>query len=130
MKRIKNKNPGAKVIVWKVLLSIKPKEGWKYAKNVSGTIVERGNYEHYYHTCSGTYTHIIKHIINNNYTSSYAIKLDNDLKDIEGNNIIVVNEDWLKFIDYLPAIVKVISKKQYESAKKLIEKYNEQQKLK
>lgn len=129
MKRFKNKNIGAKVIVDSVLIDINPIDKWKSLKKVSGTIVERGEHEQYYHTCSGAQTYIRKHLIYMDSFESFAIKLDNDVKDIEGNNIIVVRDFDLKFVEYLPKSVKIISKIEYNKAKKLIEKYEYQQTL-
>lgn len=88
----KNKNIGARVSIKKLLVEISPKVKWRYLKNVTGTIVENKDYEQYYHTCSGGNTHVTKHIIENDWVPNYAIKLDDDISDIEGNNIVVIRE--------------------------------------
>ena len=125
---IKNKNIGARVIVQEIIVEINPKVKWRKLKNIHGTIVEREGHEQYYHTCSGSYISVNKHIIEDDCYKNYAIKLDNDCVDIEGNNIIVVREHELKFLDYLPqSSIKIISKKQYNDAKKIIEQYEYQQ---
>lgn len=125
--KYKNKLVGAKVVVDKVLIAINPTVKWKYMRRVPGIIVERGDYEQYYHTSSGGNTYATKHIIKDDCFKTFAIKLDNDVVDIEGNNIIVVREFNLKFLESLPDSVKIISKKDYNNAMKLIEEYKRQQ---
>lgn len=122
MKRI-NKNIGAKVQVIDITVEINPKVKWKKLKKVSGIIVENKGYEHYYHTCSGGYTHVTKHLIENDYYPNYAIKLDNNVKDIEGNNVIVVREFDLKFLERIDVQKKPVSEAAYLNAKKVIERY-------
>jgi len=126
MRKFKNKDVGGRVIVDSVTITINPIDGWKTLKKVSGVIVERGEHEHYYHNCSGGHTHVSKHVIINDAYNPRAIKLDDGITDIEGNNIIVVREFNLKFIDYLPPKVKVITKAQYDKALKTIEEYEQQ----
>ena len=122
LKRI-NKNIGAKVQVREIAVEINPEVKWKKLKKVSGVIVENEGYEHYYHTCSGGYTYVHKHLIENDCYPNYAIKLDNNVKDIEGNNIIVVREFDLKFLERVEIPKKPISEKAYLNAKKVIERY-------
>jgi len=129
MKRI-NRNIGARVLVTSVNTSINPVDGWKSLKNVPGTIVENKGYEHYYHTSSGGYTHVRKHIIENDCYPTFAIKLDNNLKDVEGNNIIVVREFKLKFLDRVEILPKPVSEKAYLNAKKLTKRYETENGLK
>lgn len=129
MKRLKNKTLGARVIVNKVIVEISPKVKFRSLKNVYGTIVERGLHEQYWHTSDGNYQNVSKHIIKNDCHKNYAIRLDDNIVDIENNNIIVVREFDLKFIDYLPETVKIISKREYNKALKLIEEYEYQQTL-
>jgi len=121
-----NRNVGARVIVKSVLVEINPKVKIRKLKNVQGTIVERGDHEQYYHTCSGGYTYVWKNLIKKDVYNNYAIKLDNGVVDIENNNIIVVREIELKFLDRLPVAVKFITKKQYDNALKLIKLYEKQ----
>jgi hypothetical protein len=127
--KLKNKKVGARVSIREVTVAINPKVKWKTIKNVTGVIVERGDYEQYYHTSNGGHTTSHKHVIKNDCYTNYAIKLDNDMVDIEGNNIIVVRELYLKFLDFLPSNTKIISKSEYNKALKLIEKYEYQQTL-
>ena len=88
---MKNKNVGAKVQIRQVLLRINPKEGWVYQKKVTGTIVKDTGFELYYHTSSGGRNYIQKYLMDKkNNWNPIAVKLDNDLKDIEGNNTIMV----------------------------------------
>lgn len=123
MKRI-NKNIGAKVQVKEILVEINPEVKWKKLKKVTGIIVENKNYEHYYHTCSGAYTFVRKHLIENDCYKNYAIKLDNNVKDIEGNNVIVVREFNLKFLERIEVSNKSpISEKAYLNAIKVIKRY-------
>jgi hypothetical protein len=122
MKKI-NKNIGAKVLVREVTVDINPKVKWKCLKNVPGTIVENLNYEFYYHTCSGAYTYIVKHKIENPAFPVFAIKLDNDIVDIEGNNIIVQYEHDIKFLEKIEIPKKAITEKQYLKAKEIVRQY-------
>jgi len=127
--KFKNKNVGARVIVDKITIAINPKDKWKYLRKLTGVIVENKNYEQYYHSCSGGYTYTKKHIIKDDCFKTFAVKLDNNIVDIEGNNIIIVREFDLKFIDFLDN-VKIISKKEYNNALKLVDEYEKQQLLK
>ena len=122
MKRI-NKGIGAKVEVREVTVAINPEVKWKVLKKVTGIIVENKGYEQYYHTCCGGYSHATKHLIENDCYKTYAIKLDNNVKDIEGNNIIIVREFDLKFLDRIEIPKKPVSEKAYLNAKKIIERY-------
>ena len=122
MKRI-NKNIGAKVQVREITVEINPEVKWRKLKKVTGVIVENEGYEHYYHTCSGGHTYVNKHLIKNDCFPIFAIKLDNNVKDIEGNNIIVVREFDLKFLERVEIPKKPISEKAYLNAKKVIERY-------
>jgi hypothetical protein len=128
--KFKNKKIGGRVQIDKVLLSITPKNGWEYKKKVLGTIVEKKDeYEQYYYTCSGGHTYVSKHIIENDCFITYAIKLDDDLVDIAGNNIIIVREWDLKFLEYLPKTYKNVTTAEYKKALKTIEKYKHEQSL-
>ena len=60
-----NRNIGAKVQVREVTVEINPEVKRKKLKKVTGVIVENNSYEHYYHTCSGGYTYVNKHLIKN-----------------------------------------------------------------
>jgi hypothetical protein len=122
MKRL-NKNIGAKVQVSEVLVAINPQDKWKYSKKVQGVIVENTGYEHYYHTCSGGQTNVRKHVIENDCYPNYAVKLCNDFKDIEGNNVVVFREHDIKFLEHVETLLKPISEKAYLNAKKTIERY-------
>ena len=123
----KNKNIGARVSIKKLLVEISPKVKWRHLKNVTGIITERGSHEHYYHTCSGGHTYVNKHVIENDCYPNYAIKLDDDIVDIEGNNIVVIREWSLKFLDVLPPReLKPITEARYLAAKRLIERYEKQ----
>lgn len=73
MKRI-NKNIGAKVQVREITVEISPKVKWRKLKKVTVVIVENEGYERYYHTCSGGYTHVSKHLIKNDCYPTFAIK--------------------------------------------------------
>lgn len=125
---VKNKKVGAKVIVNEVLVAINPKVKFKNLKKVSGVIVDRGNHEHYYHTSDGGYTFINKQVIKNDAYTTFAIKLDNGIEDIEGNNIIVVREHDLTFTEYLPTNDKPVTIEQYKKALQVVEKYKSQNK--
>lgn len=127
--KLKNKNIGAKVIIRKILINITPEKGWEYIKNVSGVLVESNEMNPYYYTSSGGGHYPTKHIIKNVYGYKYFIKLDNNITDISGNNILRLEDYDLKFVEYLEN-VKLISKKEYNKAVKLIEEYNLQQSLK
>lgn len=122
MKRI-NRNIGAKVEVREVTIAINPKDKWKNLKRVKGTIVKNEGYEQYYVTCSGGYTHVNKHIIEDDCYPTYAIKLDNGITDVLGNNIIVVREHDLKFLERIEIQRKPVTEKAYLNAKKIIERY-------
>ena len=118
-----NRNAGAKVQVREITVEINPKVKWRKLKKVTGVIVENEGYEHYYHTCSGGYTYVTKHLIKNDCYKTYAIKLDNNVKDIEGNNIIVVREFDIKFLERIEVQKKPVTEKAYLNAKKVIERY-------
>ena len=91
MKKLKNKNIGAKVIVKEVLVEISAKVGWRRLKNVSGVIVKRGSHEQYFHSCTGGYTYIQKNVIEYDHLPTLAVKLDNGVIDIEE-----INEQYFK----------------------------------
>lgn len=118
-----NRNIGAKVQVREITVEINPEVKWKKLKKVTGVIVENEGYEHYYHTCSGAYTYVTKHLIENDCYKTYAIKLDNNVKDVEGNNVIVVREFDLKFLERIDVPRKPVTEKAYLNAKKVIERY-------
>ncbi len=123
----KSKKIGARVLVKRLLVDINPKDKWKTLKNVPGVIVERGNHEQYYHTSNGSHTYFTKHIIENDFHPTYSIKLDDDIVDIEGNNIVVIREWSLKFLDDLPPReIKPVTEKQYLNAKRIVERYEKQ----
>lgn len=122
MKRV-NKNIGAKVEVREITVEINPEVKWRKLKKVTGVIVENENYEQYYHTCSGGYTYVTKFLIKNDCYQNYAIKLDDNVTDIEGNNIIVVREFDLKFLERIEIPKKHVSEKSYLNAKNVIERY-------
>jgi len=137
MKKLKSKEIGARVQVREVLLSITPKEGWKYAKNVLGTIVSEDlhrvyenniGYEQYYYTSTGANTYPRKFPIENDTSERYAIKLDDGLVDIAGNNIMVIRLFDMKLLDELPEKIQktLITKREYNKAMKIIDKYNKQ----
>ena len=127
MKRI-NKNIGAKVQVREVLVAINPQDKWKKIKKVQGVVVENKDYEHYYHTCSGGYTNIQKQLIENDCYPNYAIKLCDDIRDIEGNNVVVFREHDLKFLERVEVTPKPVSEKAYLNAKKIIQRYETENK--
>ena len=118
-----NKNIGARVEVYRVLTAINPLVGWQEVKKAPGTIVENKDYEYYYHICNGSHTTVTKYVVKNDLFPHYAVKLDNNLKDIEGNNIILVREYHLRFLDRLEIPRKPVSKKSYMKAKETIERY-------
>ena len=124
-----NRNAGAKVQVREITVEINPKVKWRKLKKVTGVIVENEGYEHYYHTCSGGYTYVTKHLIKNDCYKTYAIKLDNNVKDIEGNNIIVVREFDIKFLERIELQRKPVTEKAYLNAKKVIERYEAENEL-
>lgn len=125
--KLKNKKVGAKVVIRELTIKIDPISKWKKLKNVNGMIVPKTEkLEQYYHTSTGGYTHVTKHIIKNDCWTSFAIKLDNGIVDIEGNNIIIVREFDLKFLEYLPNTYKQITYSEYRKALKIIEKYETQ----
>jgi hypothetical protein len=128
MKRL-NKNIGAKVQVREVLVAINPQDKWKYIKKVQGVIVEDTGYEHYYHSCSGGQTHICKHVIESDCYPNYAVKLCNDFKDIEGNNVVIFREHDIKFLEHVETLPKPISEKAYLNAKKTIKRYEIENKI-
>lgn len=128
--RLKNKKVGARVVVDSITVEINPKVRWKTLKKIGGRIVKmKPEYEHYYHTCSGGHTHVTKHLIHNDCYPTYAIKLDNNVVDIEGNNVIVVREHDLKFLDYLPDSYKQVTYSEYRKALGIIKKYEYQKSL-
>ena len=124
-----NRNAGAKVQVREITVEINQKVKWRKLKKVTGVIVENEGYEHYYHTCSGGYTYVTKHLIKNDCYKTYAIKLDNNVKDIEGNNIIVVREFDIKFLERIELQRKPVTEKAYLNAKKVIERYEAENEL-
>ena len=71
--------------------------------------MENKDYEYYYHICNGSHTTVTKYVVKNDLFPHYAVKLDNNLKDIEGNNIILVREYHLKFLDRLEIPRKPVS---------------------
>lgn len=127
--KYKNNNIGAKVIIPKLLKSITPEKGWNYLKNVKGTIVPRDNHVQYWYSSSGRYTHYTSHIIENDCFPNYAIKLDDDITDIQGNNIVVIREWDLKFLEE-KEIKKPLSKREYNKALKIIQEYEGYEDLK
>jgi hypothetical protein len=127
--KLKNKNIGGKVIVKEVLLSITKEHGWKYHKKITGVLVEKNDVKPYYYSCNGNQEHIRQHIIKYAYGYKYYVKLDNDVVDIAGNNILPMTEEDLIFIDHLEN-VKIISKSEYNKAMKIIKEYDSQQLLK
>lgn len=128
--KLKNKKPGAKVKIPKLLVEISPKVKWRYLKNLTGVIVPmKEEYEQYWHTSSGAHTYVTKHLIKNDCFPTYAIKLDNGVVDIEGNNIIVVREFNLKFLELLPKTFKQVTYSDYRKSLKVIEKYEYQKTL-
>ena len=129
MKRLKNKNVGAKVLVCKLLVEISPKVKWRKIKNIGGVIVDMGDHKFYYHICDGWYEDITKMVVDITDCRTFAIKLDDGITDIAGNNIVVIRDWDLKFLDFLPSSVKIISFREYRKAKKLIKEYYIQQTL-
>lgn len=128
--KLKNKNVGAKVVVRELTVEINPTVKWKKLKNVSGVIVPKSDiYEQYCHTCSGAYTFVTKHLIKNDCYRTFAIKLDNGVIDIESNNIVIVREDDLKFVELLPNTCKQVTYSEYRKALKIVAKYEWQKTL-
>lgn len=127
--KYKNNEVGAKVCIPRLLKEIKPKDGWFYLKNINGVIVNNENYEQYYHTSSGGHTHAQKQLIKNDAHPNYAVKLDNGITDIEGNNIVVIREWDLKFLE-TKEVKKPISKKEYNKALRIIKEYENYPNLK
>ena len=125
MKRI-NKNIGAKVHVRELTVEINPEVKWRKLKKVTGVVVENEGYEQYYHTCSGGHTYVTKHLIKNDCFTTFAIKLDDNVKDVEGNNVIVVRLFDLKFLERIEVQRKPVGEKAYLNAKKTIERYEAQ----
>lgn len=134
---MKNTNIGAKVKLWRVLVDIKPRQkqseqSFIYKYSIKGTIVSKefkpgqpnDNYEFYYHTSDGMGTSKDKHIIEKDCYSRFAIKLDNKLKDIDGNNIIIVRKDEITFLE---TTHNTISKSEYKKALKTIAIYEKEQ---
>ena len=121
-----NRNIGAKVQVREITVEINPEVKWKKLKKVNGVIVENKGYEHYQHTCSGGYTYVTKHLIKNYCYKTYAIKLDDNVKDVAGNNVIVVREFDLKFLERIDVPRKPVTEKAYLNAKKVIERYEKE----
>lgn len=123
----KSKEVGARVLVKKLLVEISPAVKWRYLKNVPGVIVERGNHEQYWYTSTGGNTHPNKHIIENDCWPNRAIKLDDGVADISGNNIVVIRDWDLKFLDDKPLRdLKAVTEKQYLRAKGIVERYEKQ----
>lgn len=119
-----NRNVGAKVQIREITVAINPEVKWKKLKKVTGVIVENIGYEHYYHVCSGAYTYVRKCLIDRDAAyNTYAVKLDNNVKDIEGNNIIVVREFDIKFLERIDVPNKPVSEKAYLKAKETIARY-------
>lgn len=125
MKRL-NKNIGARVEVRKVLIDINTKDGWILLNKVKGTIVENKGYERYYHYYQGG---VRKGYYNKVYQPVYAIQLDDNIKDIEGNNIVVYDEFNLTFLDRIDVDPKPVTEKQYQYAKDIIKRYESENNL-
>ena len=128
MKRL-DKNIGARVEVRKVLIKINPIDGWVELKKVKGTIVENNGYKRYYHYANGTRTIIRKVVYEYDYQPVYAIQLDDNIKDIAGNNIVVYEESDLKFLDRIDVKPKPVTEKQYQYAKDVIKRYESENNL-
>lgn len=124
-----NNEVGAKVLIPKLLKSITPERGWQYLKKVTGVIVPRGEHEHYYHSSNGGGTYPRKHLIQNDCHPHYAIKLDNDQTDIEGNNIVIIREYDLKFLE-TKEVKNPIARKEYNKALKIIQEFENYSDLK
>lgn len=123
----KSKEVGARVLVKALIVEISPKVKWRFLKNVPGVIVERGDHEYYWYTSTGGNTHPHKHIIENDCWPNRAIKLDDGVVDIAGNNIVVIRDENLKFLDDKPPrVLKPVTEKQYLSAKRIVERYENQ----
>lgn len=124
-----NKNIGAHVEVYQVITDINPTDGWKIAKKVPGVIVENKDCEYYYIDSNGSRTCVNKHVLKRDVHTYYAVKLDNDLKDVAGNNIIPVREFHLKFLDRLEIPRKPVSEKSYMNAKETVKRYEAENRL-
>ena len=96
-----NKDVGAKVLIKTVLVDINPKDGWKYIKNVRGTIIQKAQsgIDGYYYTSSGACTHVNKHIISEDIYLQALIQLPDGMVDIAGNNIIPVRKFDFKYLE-------------------------------
>ena len=121
-----NKNIGARVEVRKLLIDINPKDKFKYLKKVTGVIVENEGYQQYWYTSDGIYKIHSKHIIKDDCYPTFAIKLDDGIFDIAGNNIVVIREMDLKFLDRIEKTITPITEKQYLNAQKIIERYKKE----
>lgn len=125
MKRL-DKNIGARVEVKTVLINITIEDGWVVLKKIKGTIVENKGYERYYHYYHGG---VRKVVYKYNYQPGYAIQLDNNIKDIAGNNIVVYVESDLTFLDRIDVDPKPVTEKQYQYAKDVIKRYESENNL-
>jgi hypothetical protein len=108
MRRYFNRDIGARVIVNKVVVDINFTDKIKTLRNVGGTIVDKTGLNYYFHNCLSDYVTITKVIVHNVENICYAVKLDDNIKDIDGNNIILVKKQDLKFLDYLEPETKKI----------------------
>ena len=124
-----NKNIGARVEVYRVITAINPKDGWVELKKVPGVIVEDKGYEFYCHYCSGGHTNVTKELLTKDTYKTYAIQLDNGVTDIEGNNVIIVREYHLKFLDRIEVKPKPVSIKNYMMAKETIKRFEAENRL-
>ena len=100
MRRYFNRDVGARVIVNKVVVDINFTDKVKTLRNVGGTIVDKKGLTYYFHTCLSDFVTITKVVVHNVENICHAIKLDDNLTDIEGNNVILVKTQDLKFLDY------------------------------
>jgi hydroxymethylglutaryl-CoA reductase len=93
-----NREAGARVIVREITTSITPENGWKTIKKVPGVIVEieRARTNLYYFTSSGGGSNMQTHPYSG---YGYIVKLDDDIKDAAGNNIIPISTNDIKFIE-------------------------------
>lgn len=123
---MKNKNIGARVIIYEITTQISPETGWVTKKKVAGVIVEKDGHDHYYVTCDGAHGNIRKNVIEDTWEKTYAIKMADGTTDLFGSNVVVVAESRLTFLDATPKIEKIISEKQYHRAMELIAKYEQQ----
>jgi hypothetical protein len=101
MRKYFNKEIGARVVVNKVVLDINFTDKVKTLRNVGGTIVDKTGLKYYYYTCLHDFKTITKVIVHNVENLCRAVKLDDNITDIEGNNIILVKMQDLKFLDYI-----------------------------